>query len=873
MRTAAAARSATAATSARRAARVVRAGRAGRARRGDRGRRWRSSSPSRRPTWSSTRGGGELLLRGAAGAAGARGRWRSTRAPGMASVERGPARRLLDRGQPGHRPRRDARLSHRLRRLLDAGRAAPRSSPTSWRRGAGPGRPGLGRRRGQRAQARRGGLRRRLGGGGRRRTAIACWSPTGSATGSARPTPPRGRRAVLRADPTCGPAALLGGASTRRCAARAAPPSRSREIDRRARRGALRRRRQHRRRRSSRRRGSRQLVSHNGTVGHDAAQGQEFTYPWPPAPLLVMHSDGLVHPLAISTATRASCAAPDAHRRRALSATSPAAATTRRSCVAARTGRMSVAALCRRPSATSRTSCWRASARARSRRCSASTRRTRRGSPPRSRRSRATPSRTRGGGDGRVPRRGPARAAAPGDPRDRRGPGHRRPRRGPRGPVPLADRHGARHRGRAPPDGPLRDRRRSPGEGTTVTLGKLLPRRAPGSTPAGARARSRDALARQRAAESASRRSSSRTRSCCARSTSCAQRQDELSRAQPRARGHQPRRGRALRRARREGRPPAPRRRAEVALPLQHEPRVPHAAELDPGALAPAARATRRRARPPSRSARSGFIRKAAEDLSELVNDLLDLAKVEAGKIVDPARRVRRRRPVRRAARHAAAAARQRVGRPSSSRSPRACRRCTPTRARSRRSCATSSPTRSSSPSAARSASARAVWRPTAASVAFSVADTGIGIAPEDQERIFEEFTQIDNPVQQRVQGTGLGLPLCASSRAARRPRVGRERARRRLDLHRHDSAHLRGAEARAAAPTSAGPRTAARRRRLRDQAGAPRVLVIDDDEIARYLVRNHLAGAPFVVTETADPVQGLREARADRPASSCSTW
>jgi signal transduction histidine kinase len=45
--------------------------------------------------------------------------------------------------------------------------------------------------------------------------------------------------------------------------------------------------------------------------------------------------------------------------------------------------------------------------------------------------------------------------------------------------------------------------------------------------------------------------------------------------------------------------------------------------------------------------------------------------------------------------------------------------------------------------------------------VEFSVADTGIGIAPQDQERIFHEFTQIDSPIQRRVQGTGLGLPLC----------------------------------------------------------------------------------------------------------------
>jgi signal transduction histidine kinase/CheY-like chemotaxis protein len=45
--------------------------------------------------------------------------------------------------------------------------------------------------------------------------------------------------------------------------------------------------------------------------------------------------------------------------------------------------------------------------------------------------------------------------------------------------------------------------------------------------------------------------------------------------------------------------------------------------------------------------------------------------------------------------------------------------------------------------------------------VAFSVADTGIGIAAEDQERIFQEFSQIDSPIQRKVKGTGLGLPLC----------------------------------------------------------------------------------------------------------------
>ena len=44
--------------------------------------------------------------------------------------------------------------------------------------------------------------------------------------------------------------------------------------------------------------------------------------------------------------------------------------------------------------------------------------------------------------------------------------------------------------------------------------------------------------------------------------------------------------------------------------------------------------------------------------------------------------------------------------------------------------------------------------------IKFSVSDTGIGIALEDQNRIFEDFVQIDSPNQKAVKGTGLGLPL-----------------------------------------------------------------------------------------------------------------
>jgi signal transduction histidine kinase/CheY-like chemotaxis protein len=44
--------------------------------------------------------------------------------------------------------------------------------------------------------------------------------------------------------------------------------------------------------------------------------------------------------------------------------------------------------------------------------------------------------------------------------------------------------------------------------------------------------------------------------------------------------------------------------------------------------------------------------------------------------------------------------------------------------------------------------------------IQLSVSDTGIGIAPDDQERIFEDFVQIESHLQKQVKGTGLGLPL-----------------------------------------------------------------------------------------------------------------
>lgn len=60
----------------------------------------------------------------------------------------------------------------------------------------------------------------------------------------------------------------------------------------------------------------------------------------------------------------------------------------------------------------------------------------------------------------------------------------------------------------------------------------------------------------------------------------------------------------------------------------------------------------------------------------------------------------------------------------------------------------------------------------TAGQLILEVADTGIGIAPEQTERIFERFYQVDGSMTRRYGGTGLGLALVKEIAEKHRGRV-----------------------------------------------------------------------------------------------------
>jgi len=52
------------------------------------------------------------------------------------------------------------------------------------------------------------------------------------------------------------------------------------------------------------------------------------------------------------------------------------------------------------------------------------------------------------------------------------------------------------------------------------------------------------------------------------------------------------------------------------------------------------------------------------------------------------------------------------------------------------------------------------IWKEDKQFLLFQVKDSGIGIAPENHEKVFEKFTQVTNYLQKNYNGTGLGLPI-----------------------------------------------------------------------------------------------------------------
>ncbi|QBE62868.1 ATP-binding protein [Pseudoduganella lutea] len=139
-----------------------------------------------------------------------------------------------------------------------------------------------------------------------------------------------------------------------------------------------------------------------------------------------------------------------------------------------------------------------------------------------------------------------------------------------------------------------------------------------------------------------------------------------------------------------------------------------------------------------------------------------------------------------------------------------------------------------------------AMLLPKGDAVRFDVADTGIGIAPEHQQIVFEEFSQVENRLQHRVKGTGLGLPLCRKLAGLLGGSVSLK------------STPGEGSTFSATIPLLHDdlPEPHVFRPDAADAAGIP-VLVVEDDRSTQLLYRSYFRNTPYRVI----PVRSVWEA------------
>jgi CheY-like chemotaxis protein len=139
--------------------------------------------------------------------------------------------------------------------------------------------------------------------------------------------------------------------------------------------------------------------------------------------------------------------------------------------------------------------------------------------------------------------------------------------------------------------------------------------------------------------------------------------------------------------------------------------------------------------------------------------------------------------------------------------------------------------------------------------IELAVSDTGIGMTPEQQAKLFEEFTQADSSTARQFGGTGLGLAIT------------RKLARMMGGDVTLTSEPGKGSVFTARLPAAADPQgripAGANGRR---PSSADCVLVIDDDATARELIADQLKGEGFSVVTAAGGLEGLKAAKELRP-------
>ena len=142
------------------------------------------------------------------------------------------------------------------------------------------------------------------------------------------------------------------------------------------------------------------------------------------------------------------------------------------------------------------------------------------------------------------------------------------------------------------------------------------------------------------------------------------------------------------------------------------------------------------------------------------------------------------------------------------------------------------------------------------ASVVFRVADTGIGIAPENRDLVLQEWAQVDHAAVKKYRGSGLGLPLAKTFTELLGGEMWFDSV-----LGQGSQFYIRLPIGETGEDGMGGDLSAA----SEEEAV---IVIVDDDEVARYLLRRQLSTLTTArIVEAVDGREGLELVRARKPA------
>ncbi len=154
----------------------------------------------------------------------------------------------------------------------------------------------------------------------------------------------------------------------------------------------------------------------------------------------------------------------------------------------------------------------------------------------------------------------------------------------------------------------------------------------------------------------------------------------------------------------------------------------------------------------------------------------------------------------------------------------------------------------------------------------IQVIDTGIGIAKENISRIFEEFTQVDSSIQRKVKGTGLGLPLSKSLAELLGGRIFLESEPDKGScfsivipfVFSSDDEHTPISKKQEETKTIESAIQLVQKESIQEKVitakerlNSPKILVIEDNEIGRYLLNDLLLNEGFGTIECENGATG----------------